>query len=97
MKPLIDRLHERFSDKEINKVDEIPDIGEWEHFLKCLPIPEDSIDMAFNKYLCRMHYFPWHLKQSTARNSAPASRASSPPYRPRRRQPQTSLLPSSPA
>lgn len=62
MKPLIDRLHERFSDKEINKVDEIPDIGEWEHFLKCLPIPEDSIDMAFNKYLCRMHYFPWHKR-----------------------------------
>ncbi len=62
MKPLIDRLHERFSDKEINKVDEIPDIGEWEHFLDCLPIPEDSIDMAFNKYLCRMHYFPWNKR-----------------------------------
>lgn len=62
MKPLIDRLHEKFSDKEINKADEIPDIGEWEKFLKGLPVPKDGIDMAFNKYLCRMHYFPWHKR-----------------------------------
>lgn len=62
MKPLIDRLHERFSDKEINKVDVVFDIKEWESFLNSLPVPKDSIDMAFNRYLCRMHYFPWQKR-----------------------------------
>jgi len=62
MKPLIDRLHEKFSDKEINKTDVIPDIQEWKLFLNNLPEAKDSIDAAFNKYQCRMHYFPWHKK-----------------------------------
>ncbi len=62
MKPLIDRLHERFSDKEINKVDVVFDIKEWESYLNSLPVPKDSIDMAFNRYLCRMHYFPWQKR-----------------------------------
>ena len=62
MKPLIDRLHEKFSDKEINKADIIPDIQEWKLFLNNLPEAKDSIDAAFNKYQCRMHYFPWYKR-----------------------------------
>lgn len=62
MKPLIDRLHEKFSEKEINKTDVIPDIQEWKTFLNNLPKAKDCIDAAFNKYQCRMHYFPWYKK-----------------------------------
>lgn len=62
MKPLIDRLHEKFSGKAICNADIIPDLQEWEAFLNSLPVPKDSIDAAFNKYQCRMHYFPWHKR-----------------------------------
>lgn len=62
MKPLIDRLHEKFSDKEINNADIIPDLQEWKSFLNHLPEGEDSIDAAFNKYQCRMQYFPWYKR-----------------------------------
>lgn len=62
MKPLIDRLHEKFSGKAICNADIIPDVQEWEAFLNSLPVPKDSIDAAFNKYQCRMHYFPWHKR-----------------------------------
>lgn len=62
MKPLIDRLHEKFSGKVICNADSIPDIQEWKTFLNGLPEAKDSIDAAFNKYQCRMHYFQWHKR-----------------------------------
>ena len=62
MKPLIDRLHEKFSASEICNPDVIPDVHEWDRFLNNLPKAKDCIDSSFNKYLCRMKYFPWYKK-----------------------------------
>ena len=62
MKSLIDRLHEKFSSTEIHNADVIPDTKKWDSFLASLPVAKDSIDEAFNKYKCRMYYFPLYKK-----------------------------------
>lgn len=62
MKSLIDRLHERFASAEIDDSNAIPDTKKWDFFLACLPAVKDSIDCAYNKYKCRMYYFPLYKK-----------------------------------
>ncbi len=34
------------------------DVDQWKRFLASLPEPRDCIDESFNKYCCRMQYFP---------------------------------------
>ena len=62
MKPLIDRLHEKFTTSALQNTEVIPDVEEWHAFLDALPEPVDSIDVAHNKYDCRMHYFSTNKK-----------------------------------
>ena len=62
MKSLIDRLHERFASTEIHNADIIPDTTKWDSFLAKLPTPKDSVDEAYNKYRCRMYYFPLYKR-----------------------------------
>ncbi len=57
MKPLIDRLHERFASTSLQAGDRLPDVEAWSRFLASLPPEKDCIDKAFNKYRCRMYFF----------------------------------------
>ncbi len=62
MKTFADSLHEMFVAKDIEATDENPDVGKWMEFLDHLPAPKDNIEKSYNKYLCRMYYFPAYKK-----------------------------------
>lgn len=53
----IDKFHEKFAANAIGSNDQIPDVSEWKAFLGSLKECQDPIDVAYNKYLCRMHLF----------------------------------------
>lgn len=57
MSSWIDKFHEKFASSSIHNSDQVPDIAEWKVFLDGLKKSEDPVDVAYNKYLCRMHLF----------------------------------------
>ena len=66
MKTWIDKIHRRIAIPILCSNEYVPDVAEWRSFLDSLKQPEDSIDIAYNKYLCRSHLFP--RKQWTIMN-----------------------------
>ncbi len=57
MSSWIDKFHEKFAASSISGNDEVPNVTEWRAFLGSLKECKDPIDVAYNKYLCRMHLF----------------------------------------
>lgn len=57
MSSWVDKFHEKFAASSINGNDLVPDIAAWKAFLGSLKKSDDPIDIAYNKYLCRMHLF----------------------------------------
>jgi len=53
----IDKFHEKFAAASISCRNKVPDVNEWKAFLGSLNECHDSIDVAYNKYLCRMQMF----------------------------------------
>ena len=58
MKTIADKLHERFVAKNLQANVDDPDVSEWMEFLGRLPEARTSVEKSYNKFLCRMHYFP---------------------------------------
>ena len=53
----IDKWHEKFASSSIKVTDQVPDVAEWKRFLNSLKKSDDCVDVAYNKYLCRMYFF----------------------------------------
>lgn len=58
MRTFIDLLHEKFVARNIEESNDEPDVEAWRRFLANLPTPKSNIEKSYNKYLCRMFYFP---------------------------------------
>ncbi len=58
MKSFVDILHEKFVAKNLETDLEEPNVTEWMTFLDHLPLAKNNIEKSYNKFLCRMYYFP---------------------------------------
>ncbi|MDC7290713.1 hypothetical protein NXH76_23260 [Blautia schinkii] len=58
MKSVVDILHEKFVAKNLETDIEEPEVSAWLDFLDGLPEAKTNIEKAYNKYLCRMYFFP---------------------------------------
>lgn len=58
MKSFIDKLHERFVTTSIHNTKKEVDVGKWLTFLESLPKSNSNVEKSYNKFLCRMYYFP---------------------------------------
>lgn len=60
---MLRKIYEKYTFKYIlNFNADEPNIESWNNFLTSLPLAKDDYTMSYNKYLCRMYYFPLHYK-----------------------------------
>lgn len=50
------KLYKKLIKKVIQNTEVVPDVEHWKAFLAALPEPKNDIDIAYNKFLCRMDY-----------------------------------------
>lgn len=57
MKTLLSKIYHKLTLQGIKNYNEVPDIDEWEKFLRNLPTASNPEQRSLNKYYCRMYYF----------------------------------------
>ena len=50
----LEKIYVKLAAKSIHPRIDAPDVNEWKNFLDSLPKSQNSIDKAYNKYVCRM-------------------------------------------
>lgn len=53
----IRKIYKNFMKKIIQNTEVAPDVSQWKQLLQEMPVPRDYVDVAYNKHLCRTHYF----------------------------------------
>ena len=54
---ILKRIYAKLVIGNIKESDDEPNVDDWLDFLETLPAPEDYIDEAYNKYLCRLFHY----------------------------------------